>query len=188
MEYDRYLSRPGGVFGGRFRLAVPTPLYARCSTTSAISTLFVRRQRLQRGSHCEIMEMGNRWIGHRISKCGIFCRKRNRPCVSICGSCHKKRNSGIAITGQGMITLPAKGIAKNCLILENAAAVVFGSAIPKIRPWLQQINPSVSILVEPSTRSRVRAAEVPSRQRSSSIKRLTVSCLRSHTRMHRAAS
>ena len=50
-----------------------------------------------------------------------------RPCVSIFAPSHKKRNSGIAITGQGTTTLLSTGIAKNCWILNYATRVVLAT-------------------------------------------------------------
>jgi len=52
--------------------------------------------------------------------------------VSVGEPSQKKRNWGIAITGHGATTLPAKGIAQNCLILIFATTVAV--ATPSVSP------------------------------------------------------
>jgi hypothetical protein len=54
--------------------------------------------------------------------------------VSVGEPSHKKRNRGIAIVQGPATTLPAKGIAKNCLIVIFATAVALALAMPSVSP------------------------------------------------------
>jgi len=47
---------------------------------------------------------------------------------------HKKRNRGIAIRQGPATTLPAKEIAKNCLIHNSATSVALAMGMPSISP------------------------------------------------------